>query len=393
MLISDVFRISLRSFKNNRARTLLTVLGISIGIGAIFFLISLGYGLQKLILGKIATSDSLLSLDIIQQSEELEELNQDSVKTISSIPDVKEVYPVVIQDTQISKGDLSSGAKVNIANPNFLKLEGITPAIGKIPEENEGNYVVLSKAVLQLLDVKDEDIPNTEITVNIRKGSEEDSSDFETKTYGIKGVTDNQTEAIVYVPESSVSNISFAAYDRIKVKVSSSRKVDEIRNQIIEKGFFVSAISDTVEQTKQIFSIIQVILALFGITALIVSAIGMFNTMTIALLERTQEIGIMKTIGASKHDVWKMFLAEAIIIGLSGGVFGLILGFILSRIANLTVNILAKAFGGSSVELFYMPFWFVAFIITFSTLVGLVTGLYPSLRAAKTNPLEALRYK
>ncbi|MFA6160516.1 MAG: FtsX-like permease family protein, partial [Parcubacteria group bacterium] len=160
-----------------------------------------------------------------------------------------------------------------------------------------------------------------------------------------------------------------------------------------EKGFFVSSVSETVDQAKQIFSIAQIVLALFGVVALVVSAIGMFNTMTIALLERTQEIGIMKTIGASSYDIWRMFLTESMIIGFFGGFFGVVMGFILSSLVNYGMNFLAGMFGGIQANLFARPIWFIAFIMIFSTVVGVITGIYPARRAARLNALEALRYK
>lgn len=155
----------------------------------------------------------------------------------------------------------------------------------------------------------------------------------------------------------------------------------------------VSALSDTIEQANQIFKIIQIVLSSFGIIALIVSAIGMFNTMTITLLERTQEIGIMKALGATSMEVWNLFLAESVVIGFFGGVGGIMLGFLIGELFNFGINILARAFGGVEVDIFYTPLWFILLIIIFSTFVGLLTGFYPARRAAKINALEALRYK
>lgn len=138
---------------------------------------------------------------------------------------------------------------------------------------------------------------------------------------------------------------------------------------------------------------INIILLVFGAVALFVSAIGMFNTMTIALLERAQEIGIMKALGASRQDIRKLFLAESIIIGFLGGMFGIIIGYIGIHAVNTGVNALAKSMGGQMFDLFYIPASFIIFILVFSTAVGLLTGLYPAKRAAELNPLEALRYK
>ncbi|HAT73470.1 MAG: hypothetical protein US30_C0001G0102 [Candidatus Moranbacteria bacterium GW2011_GWF2_36_839] len=413
MLSIDVFRISTRSFKNNRLRTLLTVLGISIGIGTIFFLVSLGYGLQKLILENIATQDSLLALDVTQNSEAID-LNKESITSIKEISEITDIYPLVSQDSQISGNGLTSAAKINIVNPRFLSLEGIAVDKGKIFKDSENDKMIISLAALQLLDISKDDFADNEITIRLAKNppkqnnqtvsaeetpagenvvAESTPIEYVNKTYKISGVVDDISNAYIYVPDSSVSEITFNTYDKLKVRVNSTTNLEPARARIIEKGFFVSSVSETVDQAKQIFSIAQIVLALFGVVALVVSAIGMFNTMTIALLERTQEIGIMKTIGASSYDIWRMFLTESMIIGFFGGFFGVVMGFLLSSLVNYGMNFLAGMFGGIQANLFARPVWFIAFIMIFSTVVGVITGIYPARRAARLNALEALRYK
>ncbi|OGI32176.1 MAG: hypothetical protein A2271_04195 [Candidatus Moranbacteria bacterium RIFOXYA12_FULL_35_19] len=391
---------------------MLTVLGISIGIGTIFFLVSLGYGLQKLILENIATQDSLLALDVTQKNEAVN-LNQESINAIKEIKEITDVFPLISQEAQISGNNLTSSAKINIVHPRFLSLEGISVSRGKIFKDDEKDRIIISLATLQLLDINPDDFSTTDITIRIAKNlstknnqqalskeSDEEETpksvepiEYVNKTYKISGVVDDISNAYIYLPDSSVSEISFNSYDKLKVRVNSTINIERTRSNIIEKGFFVSSVSETVEQAKQIFSIAQIVLALFGIVALVVSAIGMFNTMTIALLERTQEIGIMKTIGASSYDIWRMFLTESMLIGFFGGLFGVITGFILSNLVNYGVNWLAGVFGGDKVSLFSQPSWFIIFIIVFSTVVGVITGVYPAKRAAKLNALEALRYK
>jgi len=413
MLSIDVFRISTRSFKNNRLRTLLTVLGISIGIGTIFFLVSLGYGLQKLILENIATQDSLLALDVTQNSEAID-LNQESITSIKEISEITDIFPLISQDSQISGNGLTSAAKINIVNPRFLSLEGIMVDKGNIFKDGENDKMIISLAALQLLDINKDDFSDNEITIRIAKNplkqnnqtastkeapTEENITkeitpiEYVNKTYKISGVVNDISNAYIYIPDSSVSEIAFTTYDKLKVRVNSTFNLEPARARIIEKGFFVSSVSETVDQAKQIFSIAQIVLALFGVVALVVSAIGMFNTMTIALLERTQEIGIMKTIGASSYDIWRMFLTESMIIGFFGGLFGVAMGFLLSSLVNYGMNWLAGMFGGVQANLFARPAWFIIFIMVFSTVVGVITGIYPARRAAKLNALEALRYK
>jgi len=158
-------------------------------------------------------------------------------------------------------------------------------------------------------------------------------------------------------------------------------------------GFVVAALSDVIDQANKIFRILQTVLAIFGAIALIVSAIGMFNTMTIALMERTQEVGIMKSLGASKTDIVLLFVTESVIMGFLGGVIGLALGMLSGEAFNILLNILAKRFEGNPVDVFYTPPWFAITIVIFSTVVGLITGIWPARRAANLNPLEAVKYK
>jgi ABC-type antimicrobial peptide transport system permease subunit len=365
-------------------------------------------------LEKIATEDSLLSLDVTQENEAVK-LNQESVSSIRELEEIVGVYPLLSQDTQINGNGLTSSAKVNIVNPNFFSLEGMTVNRGAFFQEEESEKLIISLAALQLLDIDPEVFKDIDIMVQIKEKAEQeeivvttDESGLSTekvsqkiitpaqyveKTYKIGGVIDDLSSSYVYVPDSSVSEIQFNDYDKLKVKVNSTKNIEQVRDSIIEKGFYVSSVSETVEQARQIFTIAQIVLALFGVVALVVSAIGMFNTMTIALLERTQEIGIMKAIGASSFDIWKMFLTESMMIGFLGGSIGLVLGFIISQILNFGVNWLAGAFGGDKVQSFSFPLWLILFIIIFATVVGLITGFYPARRAARLNALEALRYK
>ncbi len=395
MKIIDTIRISARSFRNNRLRTVLTIMGIGVGIGSIFFLVSLGYGFQKVVLERIATSDSLLSLDVFSGKS-----GKDGVIAKSDIPAIKKIKgivkiaPVIIQKSQVHSGDFTTDAKINIVEPNFFRMEGIVVQRGKLFQDKEDDNVVVTEAILELLHIDAENFANEKVEISVMAPSDNDEGKkIVKKKYGIVGVVKNKSKAIVYVTAGSVSSLGLNHYNRIKIRVASESQIAPVRRVLMDKGYFVSSISDTVDQTRKIFRVIKIILLSFGMLALIVSAIGMFNTMTISLLERTQEIAIMKSLGASAKDIWSMFLTESILIGFLGGALGILLGFIGTKTFNFILNLIAVNFGGMKVELFYIPFWFILFIIIFSTIVGLITGFYPAKRAAALDTLEALRYK
>lgn len=380
-------------------RTLLTILGISVGIGAILFLVSLGYGLQNVVLERIATSDALLSLEIQSKSENLP-LDKEAVDKISKISAVKEISPLVTFFGQAIVGDLNGDIAINGVNPSFFKLSGIKLKSGRVMNNGADNEVVISTAGMKLFNADDPaQILGKEMNLAIFVPKQIDKENIETEIvkkdqkFKVVGVLEDDSSNFVFIPYQTVSDLNIESFNQIKIKVAEARFLESARNEIVGMGFSVAAISDVIDQASKIFSIVQIVLALFGVIALIVSAIGMFNTMTIALLERTQEIGIMKSLGATRRDIWQMFLVESVLMGFLGGLGGLGVGFLGGALFNYGINLMAAHFGGESLKVFQSPVWFVIVIVVTSAFVGLLTGLYPARRAGRLNPLVALRYK
>jgi putative ABC transport system permease protein len=134
------------------------------------------------------------------------------------------------------------------------------------------------------------------------------------------------------------------------------------------------------------------LLGAIGTVALIIAALGIINTMIMSILERTREIGIMKAVGGSENQIKLIFFVEAAFIGLIGAIFGLVLGWLVSRVANIIINSRLQPLDASQVDLFYFPLWLIAGAIAFSILVSLAAGLYPAIRAARIDPVKALRH-
>ena len=213
------------------------------------------------------------------------------------------------------------------------------------------------------------------------------------KEYRVKGIVENEVSIFAYIPLNEFSfRFVIPFYEKARVKIADRIYLDQVEEQILAEGFVVTALSKTVDQANKIFWGIQVILALFGGIALVVSAIGMFNTMTVTLLERTKEIGIMRTIGGSPLNIKVMFLTESVLMGFLGGVVGIGIGVGGGLSINFMLNVLATRLGGAAMELFRFPLGFLLFIAIFSAVMGYVTGLFPSKRAGSLNPLDAIRY-
>ncbi len=213
------------------------------------------------------------------------------------------------------------------------------------------------------------------------------------RKYKIKGIVDSQ-ESFVFFPLKNLREFApIDRYEQMQVKVRRSEDLEIIKDWLFTAGFEVSSVSEIVDQANKIFRAIQFVLGLFGAFSLVVSSIGMFNTMTVTLLERTNEIGIMRALGASRRDIMRTFLSEALVIGFLGGLVGTVLGFLGGEFVNLGLNVLASRFGGNPIDLFVYPTRFILIIIGISAAIGFFAGVFPSRRAARMDPLAALRYK
>ena len=399
MKFSDAFTLSTRMFKNRPLRTFLTILGVSVGIGTVLFLVSLGYGLQQVILNRITNADSLLSLDVSPGVSNLVELSQENVDKIAKISGVTETSRLASISSQITLDDKTADGTIMAADQSFFRLNGVTVNNGEAFSSNDVKEAVISSAALKLFDLTAEQAlgKNIQVTLYLTlvdgDGFEQINTIKRDDNYKIVGVIEDENTVFAYLPLKSFGDLNIKHFDQLKVKVANNEIMEGIRSQIMEQGFLVSSLSDTIDQANKIFSIVQIILFSFGFVALLISAIGMFNTMTISLMEKTNEIGIMRSLGITRRDIKIIFFMESGVMGFLGGLGGVLVGLGAGWVVNFAFNLLAQNLGGKAIDLFYTPDIFLIFIIGFSGIVGLLTGVFPSIRASKLNPLDALRYK
>jgi len=182
-------------------------------------------------------------------------------------------------------------------------------------------------------------------------------------------------------------------YTAVTVRVTSAAHTQEVQDHIKAMGFTAFSLNDALQGATRAFLLLDILLALVGSIALAVSSLGIVNTMVMSILERTREIGIMKAIGGSDRDVRGIFLVEAAAIGLIGGVAGIILGWGVGRLINIGANIYIERQGGTAGNLFSLPWWLIAGALAFALLVSLVAGSFPARRAARLDPIQALRHE
>ena len=213
------------------------------------------------------------------------------------------------------------------------------------------------------------------------------------KEYIIKGVIEDDNTSFYYYQLADAKRLGVSVYSQLKVLTDSQEKLAEVRKKIEFLGFKTDSTADTVIQIESLFKTLRMILGLLGTIALAVASLGMFNTMTVSLLERTREVGVMKAMGMLSNEVRELFLAESMIMGVGGGVFGILLGFTLGKILSLILSSISVVSGQGMINIAYIPWFFTVFILLISFIVGMVTGWYPSKRARQVSALNALRYE
>lgn len=211
--------------------------------------------------------------------------------------------------------------------------------------------------------------------------------------YKIKGVTDDLDSTSMYIPYTDMAKLNINNFSQVKVVVNDPSALANARKRAEVLGFSTSSTVDTVNQIESLFANLRIVLAVVGMVALIVASLGMFNTLTVSLLERTREIGGMKTMGVVSEEIQDLLLAEAIIMGIAGGLGGLFLGYLIGKVLSLIVSLFALTQGQGFLDLTYIPVPFIVFIMISSFIVGVLTGLYPARRAKNISALNALRYE
>ena len=452
MKFYDVTDLALRNLRESVLRNSLTTIGISVGVASLVAMLSLGIGLQQLASRRLQMSglfDTVVATsrrDLRGFREQRENgptaaeslaLDELARQKIAQIPGVAEAYPDIRFVTEvrfedkphlIMVGSLPFSARSNDAfegmQGSFFSSETASEVIlqksfaeellGKTPTPgvDKANIAELAKPLLG----KEVTIRYAERTAPPSSAGTADITSYSVvsrqQVLKIVGVTDLDPDSMraaaqarVFLPLKLVQNLhvmqpsdlrdtSFGntpAYTSLSVRVKNPNQVPAVEDAIKKMGFNAFSIVDATRSMSQFFAVLDVFLGIFGSLALAVASIGIVNTLVMAILERKREIGIMKALGASDADVRGLFFAEAGAMGLVGGAGGVALGWTIGRIINFGTNVYLKRQHFPPAEIWSVPVWLVLGAITFSIVVSLLSGLYPASRAARLDPVQALR--
>ena len=404
-MILDFLNYSINSLRVRKTRTLLTMIGIFIGIAAVISLISLGSGFQNAILEQF--SDVGVDKLVIQAAETgfgppgstaLDKLTDDDFKAVEKTPGVKTAAKRYIRYVKVEFRDkvnyygITSLPEERDARELVMNAANFEASEGRMLKSNDGYKAVVGNAFHESekfpkkINVGDkiiiEDNEFEVVGVLEKIGNPQFNEIFIINEKPLEEILDTEGETDMIVAQvSNVDEIEKVA-DDIEKELRKSRNVDEG-----EEDFSVETPEQAIESFTTILNVVNVVLIGIAAISLIVGGIGIMNTMYTAVIERTKEIGIMKSIGAKNSDILLIFLIESGILGLVGGAIGVLLGIGFSKLVEFAAGVAL----GPGVLKANLTFTLIIGSLLFSFLIGTLSGILPARQASRLQPVDALR--
>lgn len=329
---------------------------------------------------------------VLGVSQELTETQLDSL-ILGTVDDVIDSATSAASLADVVSED---GRWVEISSESVATEGGKIESIGLANSAKK--QAVVNTAMLDLMGLKEEEaIGKTFSTSFVVVNDLLDSTDKRMESipadYEIVGVIPENKVPLFYVPFIDLRGLGISTYSQLKIIADNQKNLATIRKQIESLGLATRSVADTVKQIDQLFGAVRIVLTALGLIALSIAALGMFNTLTVSLLERTREVGLMKTMGMQSYEVQELFLTESMVMGFFGGILGILLGFGSAKLVGVLLTLYSISKGGGVIDIAYLPFLYFLFVILLSLIVGIFTGIYPAKRATKISALNALRYE
>lgn len=444
MKLLDLVRLIFGNLSRRKARVALTAIGVIIGTAAVVILVSLAIGLQKNANEQLYGIGDLTQIQVMPAYEMMEGgggmvvqvggmgapgqpqaarlLTNSALDELRAIPGVESVIPREYLQTGVlvKYQKLEGGVGIiGVDTPDLASL-GLEATQGGT-ELSRSTVVIGAMVPANFYNPRQRpgeepppppDLYGQQIQLTVFKWDAQGNEirkNFSLRVTGVLEETRGESDWTIYFPLEQVKvlnewsqgrriNYNKEGYSQVVVKVQDVEQVLDISEQITELGFQAFTPQSFVQGINNFYVILQFIFGGVGAIALLVAAIGIANTMAMSILERTREIGLMKAVGATNRDVLAIFLGEAAGIGFIGGLGGVIIGWL----AGQGLNVIAIVYlanqagqqGGAPPSIaVYTPVWLPIFALVFSTIIGMVSGFYPALRAATMIPVMALKYE
>jgi putative ABC transport system permease protein len=423
-----IIGLALVGLRRSPLRVTLTTLGVTFATGALVTMVALAVGVQKQVETPFRALALLNNIQVkpgdTKGPNKSPPLNDDALASLEKIPGVTSAYPDAhVKGIKIHYGDKEAKA-IGLAMPREATLLGVADELmlaGRLFEEGDSPEAILGVKLAGDLGFKEpKDAIGKQITVEAAGLMSEGGSKFSYQNkvltvtvvgvYHAPAVMPESAQQGIFLPvelmkqipgvyfESAISQLqaggspNAACYASITVRVRDPSLLDGVQKEIRGMGYRTEAILSKLHDMRRFFLAIQLLLTVVGSIALSIAALGIVNTLLMAVLERFQEIGLCKAIGASDGDLFVLFLTEAAIIGFLGGLSGILLGWLMScGMEAIATGYAHRHDISGNLNLFAFPLWLLAASLGFAVGVSVVAGIYPALRAARVDPIRALR--
>lgn len=441
----DLFKMGIKNLLRRKLRTFLTALGIVIGTVSIVVMVSLGIGMTKQMDDWVKDMGDVTVIEVSPRYDAAGKKNNngeyiipiEDIEKIKAIADVEAVTPQLRQNVKLISGKFQGdylniiGIDMSVADKFGLKIKE-----GRMPNDSDRVAIVVGSEVpFRMVNPRKRN--NDRYSYGFRGGMDEeervpDVNMLEDRLYytfdmnygskysdggkrvkpekidcvGILDSNDWQIKSNIYMDVELLKELKVSydrkmgqykkerneGYTQLKVKVNDVKKVKEVQEAIKKLGYEANGMLDMVDSIKKQSQTTQMIFGGIGGISLLVAAIGITNTMIMAIYERRKEIGVMKVIGARIKDIKRLFLLESAAIGFVGGVLGLLASMGLSKLINTFAS--SGALGGMGMggtKISIIPPWLAMAALGFTAMIGLISGYLPARKAMKLSALEAIK--
>jgi len=393
MSLLDLTELSFKNVFFKRFRTLITILGVSLGVGFVVLLVSIGYGLEDLVIEEVTKAQNLNQIDVFPKVGSQLKLNDELIKKVSAISGVSKIYRIKNFPGRIDYKGSTVDVVVYRVESGYLENSPVKKVSGEFLNEKSDKFsAIINSEYLKTLGLSTDIIGET-LNLNVIQSVPESESEPKNIPVTIVGVVEDDSPPVIYLKIDSVREYTEDEYSALSIIINKESSLDFVRKQIESLGLETFSIMDTVNQVQQIFTYVRYGLLAFGILAFAIAFLGMINTLTVSLLERTREVGLMKIIGMKKNDIQFLFITESMFIGLLGGIFGILFGILGGYLVSLAVYLLSSSRGVEFMVITSFPFVTALIVILVTTLLSFFTGLYPANRAVKIPTMDAVRYE
>ncbi len=405
MNILNLLKIALKALNNNKLRCFLTMLGIIIGVASVITMLAIGQGSKNSIKEQISEMGSNMIMihpgqmqrgGVRQSADDMQSLEVADYEALATLPGVAAISPSVNSGGQLVNGNNNYPSTIYGITPEYLDIRKLKVKDGAMFSDHDiksaAKVCVLGKTVVDNLFPGGEDpvgrvirfgkIPLTVIGVLESKGTNSMGMDQDDIVLAPYTTVMKRILAIDYIQGIFASAVDEARTDETIRQITSMLRERHKIKPDAEDDFDIRSQQELSEMMNSTSDMMTILLACIAGISLLVGGIGIMNIMYVSVTERTREIGLRMSIGARGIDILSQFLIEAVIISVSGGVIGIILGCVASWLVNLIAH---------------WPVYIQAYSVVLSfavcTVTGVFFGWYPAKKAANLDPIEAIRYE